>query len=75
MIEFIGGILVGAFGLAVLALHFSNKAKKPEAKPEPQIHCATLGDTSVEAYDAYLLKRSLTEVDEQTLYEIRPRFQ
>ena len=46
---------------------------KPEAKPQNECIVASLGGTSVEAYDAYLLKRILTEVDEQTLYEIRPR--
>jgi hypothetical protein len=33
--DFVCGILVGAFGLLVIAVHYANKAKaKPEAKPQ-----------------------------------------
>jgi hypothetical protein len=34
MIDFIMGLFVGIFGLSVVALHFANKAAKPEAKPQ-----------------------------------------
>jgi hypothetical protein len=56
----------------IFAMWFSTRPKT--TTPKPQNEC-TLGGTSVEAYDAYLLKRILTEIDKQTLYEIRPRIQ
>jgi hypothetical protein len=35
MVDFILGIIVGVFGLFVIAWHFANKQKtKPEAKPQ-----------------------------------------
>ena len=32
MLDFILGLIVGVFGLLIIAVHLANKPKKPEAK-------------------------------------------
>jgi hypothetical protein len=67
--------VTGIAATLIFAMWFSTRPKTTAPKPQNECNVAALGGTSVEAYDAYLLKRILAEVDKQTLYEIRPRIQ
>jgi hypothetical protein len=64
------GIVVGGAIVILAALY---AAAKPAPKPQHVPTAIGLGDVSIEAHDAYLLKQILTEVDKHTLYEIRLR--
>jgi hypothetical protein len=74
MLGFLAGIVVGAGAVLLWAFHLG-RLPKPQQRENAGIHCATLGDASIETTNAYLLKQILSEVDKHSLYEIKPRIQ
>ena len=70
MLNLLIGILLGVFGMVIIALHLAaaNKPKKPA--PESQINCASLGDAAVEQIDAQLLNGVLRGIATNKLFEI-----
>jgi hypothetical protein len=71
-LSFLAGIIVGAACILFLAA-WLGRSKPQQAKEAGGILCAGLGDVTMEASNAYLLKQILSEIDKTSLYEIKTR--
>jgi hypothetical protein len=70
LVEFFSGVIVGVAGLAVIALHFANKAAKPKAEAAPQGIAATSvsmngGNATLDSYHARLMAAVIKNIEGQ----------
>jgi hypothetical protein len=70
MLNILIGILLGVFGVLLIAVHLANANKKAHKPPQNECNVASLGDVSVEQIDAQLLNSVLRGIAAHKLFEI-----
>ena len=67
------GLILGAGAVLLWAFVLGQRKQETQQQGNAGFHYTTLGSTDIETTNAYLLKPILSEIDKNSLYEIKPR--